>query len=62
MLRGVHAERCAKRIVQLTNAGVFDAIYASRFVNTPNSSFVRFMGWHESTLRISHLLLGLRRI
>ena len=47
MLRGVHAERCAKRIVQLTNAGVFDAIYASRFVNTPNSSFVRFMGWHE---------------
>ena len=37
----------AKKIVALTNSGLFDKVIATRFLNREGSQYVKFMHWRR---------------
>lgn len=37
----------AKKIIALTNSGIFDKIIATRFLNREGSQYTKFMNWHR---------------
>lgn len=37
----------AKKVVELTNSGIFDKIIATRFLNKEGSQYTKFLNWHR---------------
>ena len=37
----------AKKVIELTNSGIFDKIIATRFLNKEGSQYTKFINWHR---------------
>lgn len=42
-----HMKKLANRVTELTNAGIFDCIIATRFINYEGSQYTKFLNWHR---------------
>ena len=39
--------KLAKKVIELTNSGIFDKIIATRFLNKEGSQYTKFINWHR---------------
>ena len=48
-IKNAQTREVAHKIAALTNAGIFDCVVATRFINEQNSVFMRFLKWYGMT-------------